>query len=207
MKTHTGFDRLSLFYDLLVKLVFGRTIRESQICLIEEVGDRENWLVLGGGTGWVLEEIFKVHPQAKITYIEVSQNMINQAHKRRATGRVDYILGSIDEIPSGRKYDVVVTAFFWDMFHANRAMKMKQEIDLKLKNDAFWLCADFKNTDIWWQKILMRVMYWFFKVTCRIEASELPEFSQIFDKGKHEVLFQKTFHHGMIESTLYKRSR
>ena len=115
-------------------------------------------------------------------------------------------MGSIDQIPSDQKYDVVITAFFWDMFDTSTSVKMKESLDLKVKNDALWLLADFKNTDIWWQQILMKVMFWFFGLTCRIEASELPDFSQIFDEQKHNVLFQKNFYHGMIESTLYKQS-
>ena len=207
MKTHEGFDRLSVIYDLVVKLVFRRAIREAQIQLIKELGDHRKWLILGGGTGWVLEEILKVHPKVEMTYVEASQKMIDKAQKRNINGQVNYILGSVEQIPNGQNYDVVITAFFWDMFRTNTSLEMKHSIDKKVKNDALWLLADFKNTDIWRQKGLMKMMYWFFRVTCRIEASELPDFGQIFDKQKHKVLFQKTFYHGMIESTLYKQSQ
>jgi len=206
MKTHKGFDRLSLIYDLMVKLVFGRVIRESQISLIKQVKNSEKWLILGGGTGWVIEEIFKVHPKVEIAFVEASQKMINRARKRNPNDGVNYILGSIDQIPNGQDYDVVITAYFWDMFETDHAMAMKRSIDEKVKNDALWLSADFRNTDIWWQKKLTKIMYWFFRITCHIEASELPNFDTIFSKQDHKVLFQKSFYYGMIESTLYKRS-
>ena len=203
MKSHKGFDRLSIIYDSLVKVVFGRAIRNSQIALIEKVGKNNNWLILGGGTGWVLEEIFKLHPNAKITYVEVSNVMIDKTKQRNTRGEVDYILGSLDQIPSEKNFDVVMTAFFWDMFSTNEAVRMKQSIEVKMKNDAIWLLADFKNTDIWWQKILMKIMYWFFRTTCHIKASELPDFEKIYHIEKQSVKFRDTFCRGMIESTVY----
>ena len=203
MKSHSGFDRLSVIYDLLVNIVFGRAIRKAQIASIKQVENEHEWLILGGGTGWILDEIFKIYPNVKITYLEVSQEMINKAKRRKPKGRVNYVLGSIDQIPQEKNYDVVMTAFFWDMFPTNEAVRMKQSIDQKLKNDAIWLLVDFKNTDIWWQRILMRVMYLFFRFTCHIEASELPDFDQIFIREKHTIQFRHSFYHGMIESTVY----
>jgi len=203
MKSHGGFDSLVGIYDWMVGLVFGSAIRRAQIALIEQVSDNKEWLIIGGGTGWILEEIFKVHQNASITYVEASQKMIDRAKKRDIRGKVNYILGSIDQFPEQAQYDVVLTAFFWDMFQTSQALRMKSLINQKVKKDAIWLLADFKNTDIWWQKILMKAMYGFFRTICRIEASELPDFSQIFNKDEHTIDFQDTFYHGMIESTVY----
>ena len=100
-----------------------------------------------------------------------------------------------------------MTSFFWDMFSTRQAVKMKLSIDQKLKNDAVWLLADFKNTDIWWQRTLMKIMYWFFRNTCQIEASKLPDFGQIFKKGKHSIKFRDIYYHGMIESTIYTTTK
>lgn len=203
MKTHKGFDRLSVIYDLLVKIVYGRAIRNAQIALIEQVENKHEWLILGGGTGWILDEIFRIHPDVKITYLEVSQKMINKAKRRKPQGQVNYVLGSIDQLQLEKNYDIVMTAFFWDMFSTNEAMRMKSSIDQKLKKEAIWLLTDFKNTDIWWQRILMKMMYLFFRSTCHIEASELPDFDQIFNKDQHTVQSINTFYNGMIESTVY----
>ena len=204
MKSHKGFDKLSSIYDLLVKIVFGSAIRKAQIILIEKIQDRKDWLVLGGGTGWILEEILKAHPHATVTYVEVSKKMINKTKKRGVKGNINYVLGTIDQLPREKNYDIVITMFFWDMFSTNEALKMKEMINRHLNNHAIWLLADFKNTDIWWQRILMEIMYWFFRVTCHINAYELPDFDLIFKKEKYTMLFQQTFYHGMIESTIYK---
>lgn len=203
MKSHKGFDSLVGIYDWMVSLVFGSTIRRAQIALVEQVADNKEWLIIGGGTGWILEEIFKVHQNASITYVEASQKMIDRAKKREVKGRVNYVLGSIDQLPEQVQYNVVLTAFFWDMFQTNQAIRIKSLINQKIKKDAIWLLADFKNTDIWWQKILVKTMYSFFRSTCRIEASELPDFDQIFNKEEHKVQFQQIYYYGMIESTAY----
>lgn len=207
MKSNKGFDRLSGTYDLMVKLVFGKTIRKAQITLIEKVVNKRKWLILGGGTGWVLEEIFKVHPNIEITYVEASQKMIDRTKKRDLKGHVDYVIGSADQLPPNRNYNVILTPFFWDMFSTTSALKIKATIEQKLENDAIWLLADFKNTDIWWQHMLMNIMYWFFRVTCNIEASKLPDFTKIFNKEKHMVSFHASFYKGMIASTVYRLNK
>ena len=207
VKSHQGFDRLSGCYDFLTKLVFGKAMRKAQIAFIEKIGDGKHWLILGGGTGWILEEIFSLHPNTRITYVEASQKMINKAKKRILKGDVQYILGTIEQLPTNQSYDGVTTSFFWDMFSTSRALKMKALIDQQLKNKAIWLLTDFKNSNIWWQRGLLKGMYCFFRATCHIEAFELPDFDQIFNRKKHTILYQDTFYHEMIRSTLYEQKK
>jgi ubiquinone/menaquinone biosynthesis C-methylase UbiE len=207
MTSHKGFDSLVGIYDVLVRIVFGSAIRRAQICLIKQMPENREWLILGGGTGWILDEIFLVHENAAITYVEASQKMINRAKKRGNSGKVTYILGTIDQLPKEATYDIVMTAFFWDMFQTRTAMHMKDMINQKVKKHAVWLLTDFKNSDIWWQKILLNIMYRFFRMICKIEASKLPDFDQVYLENEHTLSFQSTFYHGMIESTIYKSKK
>jgi ubiquinone/menaquinone biosynthesis C-methylase UbiE len=205
MKSHKGFDRLSWIYDFLVKIIFGSSIRDAQINLIQNVQTKKGWLIIGGGTGWILEDIFKYHPEAQVTYLEASQGMIDKAKSRKIDSNVNYILGSVDQIPSDHQFDIVVTNFFWDMFLTQSAIDIKNKIDEHLNIHAQWLVVDFKNADIWWQRALMKIMYWFFRITCGIEARSLPDFEELFVNEKKNQVYRATFYQGMIESHIYQK--
>jgi len=203
MTSHKGFDRLAWMYDFLVRIVFGQSIRKAQVELVRHAQKERHWLVIGGGTGWILDEILKHDPIANITYLEASQKMIDRAKNRSGAGDVHFVLGSVDQIPDDQSYDLIVTNFFWDMFATDKAILLKSKIELRLKNEAQWLVADFKNTDIWWQRALIKLMYWFFRATCNIEAKQLPDFDRLFT-NENEI-YKSNFHHGMIESVIYQK--
>ena len=47
-----GFNSIAPVYDALATLVFGRSIRNAQLCFLGDIGYRGKVLILGGGTGW-----------------------------------------------------------------------------------------------------------------------------------------------------------
>jgi len=55
-----GFDRIASLYDFLAKLVFGKTITESQKYFWIRFPDYSKVLILGGGSGWLLAELLKL---------------------------------------------------------------------------------------------------------------------------------------------------
>ncbi len=55
--TMNGFNRIAGVYDFLAKLVFGKHIRRSQEHFLKMVIQQNKVLVLGGGSGWILESI------------------------------------------------------------------------------------------------------------------------------------------------------
>ena len=74
-----GFDLLASRYDSMAYLIFGRSIRISQCAFINEIDDEANILILGGGTGWILNEIFEKKPKVRITFVDNSSAMIDKA--------------------------------------------------------------------------------------------------------------------------------
>jgi len=45
----------------------------------------------------------------------------------------------------------------------------------------------------WWQRVLLKSMFLFFKVMCGIEASRLPAIAQCFDDNGYKVIDRKNF--------------
>src|SRR6187402_1340927 len=71
-----GFDRLAPVYDKLAGLVFGKAIVDAQLVFLDRVRAGDRILILGGGTGWLLEKLLRKQPVCEVWYVESSSRMI-----------------------------------------------------------------------------------------------------------------------------------
>lgn len=208
-RTERGFSKVSRVYDALAAILFGKTIKRSQRALLSVIKPCSHVLVLGGGTGWILESIFKVCPGVYIDYVDLSAGMIKRSKARLANSesqrKVNFIQGTYELLPKEYKYDVILTPFFLDMFTTNSACQMINNLQNRLKVDGAWLYTDFKVTNNWWQSTLLWLMYRFFRICCAIEAGQLPEVKPCFINHGMLALQTHTFYHGMIESIYYQK--
>ena len=116
-----NYDAIASNYDMLSRMVFFKSQVKAQIAQIKFIPSRSNILIVGGGTGWILEEISKVYSEGlKITYIEISEKMIRLASKRSARGNIlEFVNLPIEDFIDDCRYDVVITAFLFDNFKTN----------------------------------------------------------------------------------------
>lgn len=115
MTTQNNYDNIAWIYDALSRLVYGNSIRQIQIDLLDSIPARARILVVGGGTGWILEEISKIHPSGlEVTYVEISKNMIQLARNRHiADNVVEFVHLPIEDFHPDSKFDVIFTAFLF----------------------------------------------------------------------------------------------
>lgn len=173
-----NFDLIAPMYDRLSALVFGRSIRNSQTCFFSHIPDRARILSLGGGTGWWLPLLKKMKPDTTVTFVDSSGSMIRQAvrHARGASG-IEFIQGTISDVPLSRKYDVVFTFYFLDLFEGDELHHQMKEITNRTSAGALWLAADFVNENRW-HTFMLSVMYRFFKVVAGMKTHSLPEWER-----------------------------
>ncbi len=202
-----NYDTIAWFYDRLARLVYGKTLVQAQQFLIKAIPANTNVLIVGGGTGWVLEEILKIHTAGlNITYVDASAEMIARAQKRNAgKNTVGFIAAPIENAGIVGTYDVVLTPFLFDNFTDDSLRKIFSFIDAHVAADCMWLYCDFQNTEVLWQKTLLKVMYIFFRVSCGIEASCLPDAGAYFTRFGYQIKNQKGFMNGFILSAVYER--
>src|SRR6202012_5694534 len=100
------------------------------------------------GTGWILEEIAKVHSSGLvITYVEVAANMMKLSQKRNAgDNEVVFINEAIENVPLANEFDVVITPFLFDNFTEENLQKIFKHIDKSLNPGGIWLITDFRLT-------------------------------------------------------------
>lgn len=202
-----NYDNVAPFYDLLSQLVFGNAILRAQLFLINAIPANSGILIIGGGTGQILEEISKKHGSGlQITYVDISKKMIAISKKRKTgNNEVVFINQSISDARFHRQFDVVITPFFLDNFLNNTAKVVFDKIDTFLKPRGFWLFTDFQLSEKnnLWQKLLLKIMYFFFRFFCGIEASHLPDTTALFEKYKYQLISKQTFYKKFIYALIF----
>lgn len=200
------FDRISPFYDSLASLVFGSVLTDAACTFLSEIPPGSKVVILGGGTGRVLRALLGVNPTCEVWYIEASENMLKRARKAVAEpdySRVHFIHGTHQSIPEKVCFDVVITDFFLDLFPASILGGICRGVAEKLRPGGLWLATDFINGGKWWHPLLLWLMYRFFRLTCDIEASKLPEWGSEVEKAGMKEQYSKLYFRHFIRSTLY----
>ncbi|ELR68441.1 ubiquinone/menaquinone biosynthesis methylase [Fulvivirga imtechensis AK7] len=200
-----NFNTVAFIYDKLAGLVFGRSIIYAQVCHLRAVQPGSHILIVGGGTGWILEELDQLKMALAVTYVEPSSAMICRAMKRQPFKyiHVDFISAGYDGVSAGKEYDILITNFFLDLFKEEHLDRVLKGLYTLLKPNGLWLVTDFVNTDKYWQKALVRAMYVFFRLTTQIEADCLQDYATKLVAMKMSKASERQFYHGMIKSWLF----
>ena len=200
------YDNIAPFYDWLTRLVFGDAVLRAHRFLANAIPGGSSVLIIGGGTGFILEEISKKHLNGlDITYVDISRKMIALSEKRNSgNNKVEFINKSIAEVKFDKQFDAVITPFFLDNFSNKTLGIIHNKINLSLRHGGVWLFADFQQKENkLWQQILLKFMYVFFRLSCNIEATHLEDFDALFKVSNYQISSWKTFYRNFIYSTVY----
>jgi tRNA (cmo5U34)-methyltransferase len=137
-------------------------------------------LVLGGGAGWVLGEIWRQRPQAQVLYVEVSAAMLARTrarlrrHPAPPGAALELRQGTEAALRPGEQFDVVVTFFVLDCFTEAALPGALARLHAARAPGAPWLVTDFRPARRGWRRWLLRAMYWFFGTTVGLQAQQMP---------------------------------
>ena len=210
----SGFDRVAPFYDKLARLVYGSSLQEAQLYLLPFIPPQSRVLVIGGGSGWLLEQLILTGKQLDILYLEAAPGMLALAKTKYSQlkacpgCRVTFRLGTEATLLPHEQFDVIITPFILDLFPLQRLHQLMQRLSDALVANGVWLFADFwpvRKPTPWWQKALVWGMYTFFGIVSGVEAKKLPEYKVQFDKiGMHEIASQ-SFYSGFVQGKVFRR--
>ncbi|HWZ34750.1 MAG TPA: class I SAM-dependent methyltransferase, partial [Mucilaginibacter sp.] len=119
---------------------------------------------------------------------------------------VTFINAPVEDVTIDRKFDVVFTPFLFDNFREDTLQQVFGHLHRLLKSDGTWLNTDFRLTGKWWQNVLLRSMFLFFRILCRIETSVLPDINKRFKEHRYEVMAEKAFFGDFILSTALQKT-
>lgn len=205
----TDFDKVARPYDFISRLVFGDALVKAQISLLPQILPDSRILIVGGGTGWILEEITKIHASGlEIIYVESSSKMIELSKKRTyGQNEVYFVTSTIENYCSENHFDVIITPFFFDLFQEEKIKTLFSGLNEKLKKDGLWLYTDFipnKYQTKIWQKLLLKSMYLFFGILSKVEASELVDMDFYFAE-KYIKISESWFYGKSVRSVSYRK--
>ena len=204
-----NYDPIAGNYDFLSRLIFRQNLILSQTCLLQHIPPNSNILIVGGGTGWILEETAKIHSSGlSITYVEISEKMIRLAKKRNVKqNEVYFVNKAVEDFITSNQYDIVLTAFLFDNFRNEKAELVFQTLSSMLNEKGKWLFADFHidQESKQWQKLLLKVMLRFFRVICNIEAKELIPMDIKFKESGFREICNYSHFYNFLKSSVYTR--
>jgi SAM-dependent methyltransferase len=204
-----GYDTIAPLYDRLSRLVFGQALVHAQAWLLAFIPAGSRVLIAGGGTGWILEELARVHAAGLVVdYVDNSAQMLLLAQQRSCgANKVHYRQMDILHFTAAAPYDVVITPFLFDNFPAETAQVAFEKISSALKPHGLWLFSDFHLTASsgFVQRLLLKVMYTFFRLTCGIAANALPDMDHLFEP-EYMQLHTGWFYRKFIRSVVYKKT-
>jgi len=127
----------------------------------------KNILDLGGGTGLELIHLFELYPDAHVTVIDITENMVEKLKTRDFADKVTTICGDFFEVDFGDNYDAVISTSALHHFKKNEKVILYKKIYDCLKDGGQFLNSDFIAEDE------------------EFEKEQLYEIDNEFDKYKH----------------------
>lgn len=205
-----NYNRIAKFYDGISKLIYQHSIIHAQVFLLQQISSNNNILIIGGGTGWILEELAKLQLQhIHVVYVEKSAAMISISKKRNYKSiDVEFVESGVEEFKTCKQFDVILTAFFFDNFKAGKIETIFSKLHQLLKQNGIWLYADFIDAEDskWWQKFLLKTMYLFFSVSTNIETQKLVNMQPYFFQQSYNLIAQQFFYRRFIQAIIYKKT-
>ena len=127
----------------------------------------KNILDLGGGTGLELIHLFELYPDAHVTVIDITENMVEKLKTRDFADKVTAICGDFFEVNFGKDYDAVISTSALHHFKKDEKVILYKKIYDCLKDGGQFLNSDFIAEDE------------------DFEKEQLYELDNEFDKYRH----------------------
>jgi hypothetical protein len=128
----------------------------------------------------------------------------------RAENRIVFLQRDIAAwTPPERRYDLIVTQFFLDCFPRDDVEAIVSKLARAATDDAQWLLADFNipaaGAGRLQARVLLPVMYAFFRIVTGIEGTELIDPSPFLRAQHFQLKSEHAFRSGLLKSQLWER--
>ncbi|SOD81450.1 class I SAM-dependent methyltransferase [Spirosoma fluviale] len=205
-----NFNWIAPVYDALAFLVFGRKLQRAQGIFLDRIPPKASVLLVGGGTGWLLEQLLVRCKPERVLYLETSSQMVARATRRMARkslpGTVIFWVGDETTLDPSNQFDVILTPFLLDLFNEQTLQnRLIPSLLRVLKPGGMWLVTDFVLPPAWWQKVLLWTMIRFFRLIAGIETRTLANWQQCLTDAGLSHQARKPQVDGMVSAEVWTR--
>ncbi|MHA6249094.1 class I SAM-dependent methyltransferase [Pontibacter sp. CAU 1760] len=211
----SGFQAIAPVYDRLAKVVFGSALEQAQAALLPCLPPQGRVLLIGGGSGWLLEQLLRTGKNLHILYLDAAPAMVALAQKRYAlyarphACTVTFRVGTEQALLLHEQFEVIFTPFLLDLFPSSRLAQLMARLSRALIPQGQWLFADFwpeQQPVPWWQQFLIWAMYLFFGAVSGVQARQLPDYHDQFEALGFREIYSRPFYKGMVQAKIFRRA-
>ena len=99
-----NYNHLAWIYDWLAKIVFGNNQEIAKQAFLTHIPDKAKVLIVGGGTGKIIDYLRDLNKQLVVDFVEPSANMMIRAKKREVSHlQINFYRRSILETDTSQK--------------------------------------------------------------------------------------------------------
>jgi len=210
-----NYARTARIYWWLESLSFGPWLRRARVLHLDRIEHVEHALLLGEGNGSFLLPFVRRFPQARVTVVDESHEMLDCARGRLlqagvSVDRVAFVHADvIAQTWPDQTYDLVVSLFFFDNFHQADVDGMIRSIAPATRAEARWLLADFQIPERggrrWRGRVWMWVIYRFFGCVASVPTRVLPDLKGALSGAGFESVCHGVLCGGLLYSALYRK--
>lgn len=213
LRTPMNFDRIAPHYRWIEMLCAGPLLQRCRTAFLGELPSPRHTLIVGEGNGRFLVNFLRIHPDARVTCVEASAEMLRLARARlRASGLdsrgVEFLHADIlSWPPPPRRFDLLVTHFFLDCFRADQLAAVIARLAAAAAPEARWLVADFREPTSgfakWRARAIIQSLYLFFRGVARLSATRLTPPDALLTRHGFVLRGRLTWDWGLLHSDLW----
>ncbi|WP_460909291.1 class I SAM-dependent methyltransferase [Spirosoma areae] len=205
-----NFNAIAPAYDALAFAVFGRRLQRAQVVWLRKIPVGASVLIVGGGTGWLLEQVLTRCQPRRVVYLEASSRMLSLASRRMIRngllGSVDFRVGDALNLSTNEHFDIILTPFVLDLFTEQTLQtQLVPRLLTTLKTNGLWFVTDFVHPQIWWQKAVLWAMIRFFRLTAGSQIRQVADWSKLLAESGLIRQKQQAQVGGMVSSEVWKK--
>ena len=152
---------------------------EALINAIPDVSDSPRVLDLGCGTGNITLKVFKRFPNAHVTCLDLSENMLEIAKEKLADYDVEYVLGDFTIIDLIDEYDAIISSLALHHIRDDEGkLAMYKEIHKSLKDGGVFYNADIISASSKYNEELNNKISKDHMIKCGVTEEEITEHYQ-----------------------------
>jgi len=206
-----SFDTLAPHYRWMERVLAGGKLQRCRTEFLGIISTPQNALLVGEGNGRFLEEFVRRFPTTRITCLDASANMLEQARRVASPeSEISFLHANIFEWnPPRDHYDLIVTNFFLDCFVPEQLAQVVSKLGFAARSYANWLLADFCQPSEGWKKWrarwILASMYLFFRIATNLPAKQLAPPDQVLTAYGFRLIARKHFDWNLLHADYWKR--
>ena len=209
-----NFDRIAPHYDRLERLFSRGLMHRARTVHLAAIGQCRHALLLGEGPGRFLPLVLRQFPEARVTCLDSSVQMLALARSQILDAdreRVAFVEADIRAWrPATDSFDLIVTNFFLDCFEEAELARIIPLIARAATRNANWLLADFDlpphGFARWRAAFIVGILYRFFRLVAGLSARRLISPDSLLERAGFRMYRRLEFDHGLLRSDWWRRS-